>query len=208
MFNKKEIPIILVIMVILTLTISLIKSIEFFLYTLLAVFLVVIINLVAKKIICYYVDSEIEIKLWEIKRYGFKPKSYLKKPLPIGGILPFLITALTLGFTTWMACLVFEVTPKVYRAAKRHGLYRFSAMTESHIGLIAAAGIIANLVFAVIGYLLGFPEFAKISIFYAFFNMIPISNLDGNKIFFGSLVFWSFLAAIVLIGLAYVFLVV
>jgi Zn-dependent protease len=107
-----------------------------------------------------------------------------------------------------MACLVFDVKPKIYRAAKRHGLYSYSEMTESHIGLIAAVGVIASLVFAVIGYLMGFSEFSRLSIYFAFFNMIPISDLDGNKIFFGSLILWSFLAALVLIGLGYVFFLV
>ena len=81
-------------------------------------------------------------------------------------------------------------------------------MTEEHIGLIAASGIFANLFLGIIGYLIGFPLFAKLSIWFAFFNMIPISNLDGNKIFFGNLVLWSFLAIITLIGLGYTFLLV
>jgi Zn-dependent protease len=55
---------------------------------------------------------------------------------------------------------------------------------------------------------MGFSEFSRLSIYFAFFNMIPISDLDGNKIFFGSLILWSFLAALVLIGLGYVFFLV
>ena len=39
------------------------------------------------------------------------------------------------------------------------------------------------LIFGVVGYFLGFQEFAKLSLGFAFFNMIPLSNLDGNKIF-------------------------
>ena len=108
----------------------------------------------------------------------------------------------------WLASLAFEIKPKVYRAAKRHGLYSFSEVTEFQIGLIAAAGVLINLIFAVVGYLAGFPMFAKLNVWLAFFNMIPLSNLDGNKIFFGSLVIWSFLASVVLIGVAYVFLLI
>ncbi|MFH1612733.1 MAG: hypothetical protein ABIB46_03245, partial [bacterium] len=76
------------------------------------------------------------------------------------------------------------------------------------IAYIAAAGIFVNLLFAFLAYLIGFSEFAKLSIWFAFFNMIPISNLDGNKIFFGSKVLWSFLATITLIALGYTFLVI
>ncbi len=201
MLNKKEIIAIIVITLILGFTISLIKTLEIFLYTLGAIFLVLIINIVTKKVMSFYLDSEIEIKLWEIKQYGFKAHKSFKKPFPAGAFLPIITTAFTFGYITWMASLVFDMKPKVYRAAKRHGLYTFSEMTENHIGLIASAGILANLAFAIIGYLINFPEFAKLNIYYAFFNMLPISDLDGNKIFFGNLILWSFLASIVLIGL-------
>lgn len=203
MLNKKEIIAIVVITIVLGFAISLIKSLEIFLYTLLAVFFVLMINIFAKKIASFYLDSEIEIKLWEIKRYGFKAHRYFKKPFQAGIFLPIISSVLSFGYLTWMACLTFDVKPKIYRAAKRHKLYSFSEMTEHHLGLIAAAGILANLVFALIGYLIGFTDFAKINIYFAFFNMLPISDLDGNKIFFGNLVLWSFLAAIVLIGLFY-----
>jgi len=208
MLNIKEFSIIIVISIILALTISLIESLELFLYALLTIFLVILVNIFAKKIISFYLESEIEIKLWELKRYGFRTHDYLKKPFPAGAFFPIIITALTFGYVYWMACLVFETKPKVYRTAKRWGLYSFSEMTERHIGAIASAGIFANLIFGVIGYLIGFPEFARLNLYYAFFNMIPIGNLDGNKIFFGNIVLWSFLAILVLIGLGYALLLV
>ena len=205
MLNKKEIIVIAIVTLILAFTISLIETVEIFLYTLLAVFLVIIINITAKKVASFYLDSEIEIKLWEIKRYGFKANRHFKRPFPAGAFLPIIskIFLFPIHNFIWMASLVFNVKPKIYRAAKRHGLYSFSEMTESHLGLIASAGIIASLISAVIGYLIGFPDFARLSIYYAFFNMLPISELDGNKIFFGNIVLWSFLASIVLIGLFY-----
>jgi membrane-associated protease RseP (regulator of RpoE activity) len=146
-----------------------------------------------------------------MQRYGFKPHKHLKRPFPMGAFLPIIVAALTMGYVYWLATLVFDVKAKVYRAAKRHGLYSFTEMTEYHIGLIAAGGIVANLLFALIGYLIGFPEqmnFVSLSIFYALFNMLPISSLDGNKIFFGSIILWSFLATIVLIAVGLAFMIV
>ncbi len=75
-------------------------------------------------------------------------------------------------------------------------------MSENHIGAIAAAGIIVNLVFVLIGYLIGYEEFAKLNLYYVLFNMLPISDLDGNKIFFGNLITWTVLFAIILVILA------
>lgn len=205
MLNKNEILAIGVITLILAFTISLLKSMEIFLYTLLTVFLVIAINLIAKKVASFYLGTEIEVKIWEIKRYGFNVNRYFKRPFPAGAFFPIIVTAFSFGYLIWMASLVFEVKPNIYRKAKRHGLYAFSEMTEEHIGKIAAVGVLANLAFSILGYLMGYPDFARLNIYFAFFNMLPLSNLDGNKIFFGSMVLWSFLASLVLIGLGYVF---
>ena len=110
-----------------------------------------------------------------------------------------------------MASLVFDVKAKTYRAAKRHGLYRFSEMTEDHIGYIASAGIFANILLAIITYFIGLPiemNFVVLSIYYIFFNMIPVSDLDGNKILFGNMVLWAFLATLSLISLIAIFFVI
>ncbi len=209
MLNAKEAIIIIVSTLILSFSISLLEINNFFVISLM-IFLIIMVNIFVKKITSLYFDSEVEIKLWEMERYGLKPRQYFKKPIPIGLILPIVskILLFSLKNFVWMASLVFDVKPKVYRAAKRHGLYLFSEMTEDHIGYIAAAGILANLFFSVIGYLLGFQTFARLSIYYSFFNMIPISNLDGNKIFFGNLVLWFFLATIVLLGLIFAIFVI
>lgn len=208
MLDKKEITAVVIISIILAFTISLIKTTQIFSYVLLAVFLTIMLNIIGKKIASFYLDSEIKIKMWEISRWGYKPSYYFKKALAVGAILPIVLKFLTLGHFNWLACLTFEVKPKSYRAAKRYGTYAFSEMTEAHIGRIASWGIVTNLIFAIIGYLTGFPEFARLNIYYAAFNMIPLSNLDGNKIFFGNLVWWSFLGAIVLIALGYAFFLV
>ena len=203
MLNSRETSSLIIIIFILAITISFLRSIEIFLYILLAVFLTLVINISAKKIMSFYFDSQIEVKLWEIKRYGFHPGSYFKKAFPAGIFFPIIISAISFGNLFWMASLVFDVKPKIYRAAKRHGLYSYSEMTEGHIGLIAAAGVFANIVFAIIGYLIGFPEFARLNIYFAFFNILPLADLDGNKIFFGNLILWSFLATLILIGIGY-----
>jgi Zn-dependent protease len=166
------------------------------------------INIAAKKFLAYYLDSDIEVKIWGIKRFGFTPSKEFKKPFPMGIFLPIIISALTFGNAMWLASLVFDVKAKTYRAAKRHGLYSYSDITEYQIGLIAAAGIVANLIFAIIGYFAGWSIFTRLNIWYAFFNLIPLSDIDGNKIFFGNLVMWSFLATIATIAVVYAFILI
>ena len=208
MLNAKETLTIFIATIILALTLSFAKGAGFLLFALISVFLILVINTLAKKVTSFYLDSEIEVDVWKIQRYGFKSHEYLKRPFLAGIFFPIIFALLSFGKLVWMASLIFEVKPTSYRAAKRHGLYSYSEMTEDHIGYIAAMGIFANLLFAFIGYLLGFSEFSRLSIYYTFFNMLPISDLDGNKIFFGNIILWSFLAALVLIGLSYAFFLV
>ncbi len=208
MFKKREIITILAAILIIGISVSLITTWQIFIYTLLAIFIAFLVNILAKKMMSYYLDTEIEIKFWEIKRYGFSPKKQFKKAFPAGIFMPIIVSVLSLGSLMWLASLVFDIKPKLYRAAKRHGLYSFSEITEYQIGLIAAIGVFANLAFAIMGYLAGWTIFAQLNIWLAFFNMIPVSDLDGNKIFFGNLVIWSFLASITLIGLAFKFILI
>ena len=204
MLEKKEILVLLLITLVFAVTLSFLKM-DIFAEVLLAVFIVLVLNIAAKKMAAFYLESDIEIKLWRMERYGFKRHEYFKRPFEIGIFLPIIVSLVSLGNLLWMASMVFDVKPKVYRAAKRHGLYSFSEMTEAQIGMIAAAGVLINLVAAVIAYFLGFPLFARLNVYFAFFSMLPLSDLDGNKIFFGSMVLWSFLATLVLIGLGYAF---
>ena len=208
MLNLKEIYTLFGIILLLSITTSFLGGITLFLYSLLAISIIIFSNVFSKKITSDYLDAKIEIKLWEVKRYGYRVQDYFKKPILAGLIFPVAFILITIGYVKWMASLVFDVKPQIHRAAKRHGLYSFSEMTETHLGIIAASGIIINMIFAGVGYLLNFTLLTQLSIYYIFFNMIPISNLDGNKIFNGNIVLWSFLAILTLIGITATIMVI
>lgn len=217
MIKPKEFAFLVLVALITAFAVALTKNLALdltlFLYALLGIFIILILNIIIKKTIAYFLESEIEIKIWEIKRFGFKPGDYFKKAFPMGIFMPLISKILFFGLNgfVWMASLVFDVKAKAYHAAKRHGMYSFSEMTEDHIGRIAAAGIITNLILAFLFYFIGGEFgliFAKLNIWFAFFNMMPLSDLDGNKIFFGNLALWSFLAVITLIGLGYTFFLI
>jgi Zn-dependent protease len=214
MIKKREALILALIILIITLSINLslnlIKEWKNFCYSLAVVSVVILANVFAKKIMAYRLDSEIEMKVWEVGKFGFTKEKHSKKPFPLGAFLPIISKIILFPFKSfvWMASLVFDVKPRIYRGAKRFGLYTFSEVTESHLGLIAASGIIVNLILAVIGYFAGFPLFARLNVYYAFFNIIPVSELDGNKIFFGNLILWSFLASLVFIGMLFAIFII
>ena len=211
MLNLKEFSIIVFVSIVLAFTFTITTNFENYPYILLSLLIIILVNVFAKKTAAFFLESEIEIRLWEISRYGFKSHKRFKRNFPAGLAFPIFLTAITLGYFQWMASLVFDVKAKTYRAAKRHGLYRFSEMTEDHIGYIASAGIFANILLAIITYFIGLPiemNFVVLSIYYIFFNMIPVSDLDGNKILFGNMVLWAFLATLSLISLIAIFFVI
>jgi Zn-dependent protease len=213
MINKREIAALIISSIVIAFSVALFDNLSMFLWILLGVFILIIVNVLVKKFVAYMLEAEIEMKIWEIRRFEFKAHQHWKNAFPLGAFMPVLskIIFFPLNGFAWMASLVFETKAKAYHAAKRHGIYSFSEMTEEHIGRIAAAGVFVNLLIAFIFYFVGGDFgtlFAKLNIWFAFFNMIPISDLDGNKIFFGNLVLWSFLAVITLIGLGYTFFLV
>ncbi len=167
--------------------------IAFFLFLLFGA-IVVLVNVFTKKIVAYVLDSEVEMKTWMWQRYGVYTKSYLKKPVPLGFLLPLLLSLITLGYVKFFGFLEYEVYASKSRASKRIGNVRFSELTETHIGAVGAFGILANLVLGLAAYLLALPDLARFSAYFAFANILPLSKLDGVKIFFGSRVAWFVLA--------------
>ena len=168
--------------------------------------IIVAASILAKKIVAYHYEADIKIKFWELYRFGFRKDAHLKKPTPMVW-LPIILTLLSRGTIWWMSILSFDIEAKPERVSKRHGLYRFSEMTERHIAIISLWGVIACLVLSVIGYLLGFEYFAKLSTYYAAWSLLPFSNLDGTKIFFGNRSTWFTISLLTLFFLVAAFMI-
>jgi hypothetical protein len=167
---------------------------------------IIAVSVYAKKGVAYLLDANAEQELWTVKRYGILPHQHFKNPLPAGIIVPLVFTLATLGFFKFMAVLSYEARALRARAARRFGYYSFIEMTDWHNALIGAGGILGILILAIVAYTLpikGLEPLARLCAYYAFFNMIPFSKLDGTQIFFGSKVLYTILATITLIFTAY-----
>ena len=204
MLTKKEIISILIAVVIFGFVTSFSENITSFQknFPLMLLFGLITISIytLGKKAMAYRFDSENEIKIWSFKRYGLYERSHFKNPIPVGIILPFLLSVLSLGRIPWLAILQSEEKSLSTKAVRRHDFYSFSELTDWQIGLISASGILACLAFSVIAYFINLPELARLNVYYAAFNLIPLGKLDGTKIFFGSKgVLWIALASLCLI---------
>ncbi len=166
--------------------------------------IILAVNILAKKLVARSLDSDVEHRIWSISRYGLRKPHRLRTEVSAGIFVPLFFTIITLGMVKVMSILVYETKVLKRRAAKRFGYYSFTAMTDWHNALIGAAGIIALLALSIIAYIVpGAEPLAKLAAYYAFFNIIPWSNLDGTQIFFGSRVLYAVLATITIIFTAY-----
>lgn len=179
---------------------------EIFINSLVIFAVILVVYVASKKAMAWYLESEEETRILMLQRYGYYERSYLKTKIPIGLILPFVLSILSLGVVKWFGVLESEIRGTKARAARRHDYYSFAELTEWHIALISAAGIFGMFILAIIAYLLNFPEVSKLAIYYAAFNMIPLGGLDGLKVFFGSRPLFSIIWIINIIGLVYAWL--
>jgi Zn-dependent protease len=204
MITGKEITGLLLALIVLAFANSFI-NLTLFINSLIIFAVILIVYVTAKKLTAYYYEAEEESKIWTFQRYGLYERSYFKTPVPIGIILPFLLSILSFGYIKWFAVTESEIKPTPERAVKRDDIFSFSEMTEYHLAVISAAGIFFSLLISPIAYILNFPELTRAGIYFASFNMLPLGKLDGSRIFYGSRILWTVLAVLCLMGLGYAF---
>jgi len=177
--------------------------------------IIILTNVITKRIAAPYYSIKIRHKIWEFQRFGFIEKSKLKKPFPIGLLFPIIISILTLGLIKMMVFLQFNYknVPKT-RILKKRGFHRFKEINESDLAFTAAWGFYSLLFIAIIGILiraifnLNFgTSLALYSIAYGLWNIFPISNLDGTKLFFGSPLTWIILIILYVLFLGLVIII-
>lgn len=173
------------------------------------VFAIIILVIVvgAQKGAAYLLDADATHSWWSVSWFGLQAHQHFKKPVLTGVFVPLLFSVLTLGLVKIPTFLTYETRALKTRAAKRFGYYSFTEMTDWHNGVIGAAGIFAALFISLIAYISGYEYLMKLAAYYAFFNMIPISNLDGAQIFFGSRILWATLAFLTIVFTAFAFVI-
>ena len=167
---------------------------------------VVVLPLLLRKAFAYSLDASVKHRVWHFYRFGIYPGQHFKKEYPFGIIVPgfFAILGLLASFPIMvLTFLTYETRALKHRAAKRFGYYSYTEMTDWHNALIGASAIVVLLVISLVGYIGNFEVLAKLAAYYAFWNMIPFSDLDGTQIYFGNKVLYYVLAITTLIFTLY-----
>ncbi|MEK6885752.1 MAG: hypothetical protein AABX17_02190 [Nanoarchaeota archaeon] len=173
---------------------------------------IILISIFAKKIAAKKIHTEIEHKIWEFQRYWFSKGSHLRHPVLIGFFLPALLGFLSGGAIKFLTFLEFNSKELPGKATKRFGIKRFSTMLEWDDARIGFFGLVAVMALAIIAKFLisfqAFPfiELSKYALYFAIYNIIPFSTLDGMKILMGSRPLYIFsLGLLILTGLVVFF---
>ncbi|MBS3095359.1 hypothetical protein J4231_01645 [Candidatus Woesearchaeota archaeon] len=154
--------------------------------------------------------SETEYEIWSIKRYWFTPYAafpkkifgkYTINSIPLGIIISLFTTLITNGLFYIIPLSSFKAIEKTHLRV----VSKFKHLTYFEEAKIASASIILLTIMAII-----LTSFGKSSTFtmlstmlfvFVLYSMIPVSTLDGSKIFFGSLALY--LAVFAFIVLSY-----
>ena len=160
--------------------------------------------MITKKIAGPFYDLKVEHKVLEFKRWGVYVRSKFHSPIPMGLILPFFFSIISLGMIKPFTLLQSDYENLMKRRIRRRrgeSDYRRVEVNEVDPAFTVAWGFVALLILAIIATIIKQPELAKYSIYYGIWNLIPFGNLDGMKLFFGSLVNWTLLTIIYIVSL-------
>ncbi|GEM_PF-1603834 len=140
-------------------------------------------------------DALVEYELWGIRRVWFTGNGLLHRPLYLGTLIAILMTLSSKGAFFFTALGNHKITE---RGSARVGR-RLTRLNYSEEAQIISAGIFANIFLAILGIFLGrifhfnAQQFVNINFYLILFNLFPLSNLDGAKLFFGSLLGYIFM---------------
>ncbi len=163
--------------------------------------LIAVIACVAtSKFVANEFGCDAEFRLWTMDRYGFERKHYLRKTMPTWILVPLFLVFISWGYIKWLGLLVFDIGHST-RVAKGRD---YTEMTEWELALIAFYGLLTNVALAIISKFLGWDAFSSLNIWFVFFNLLPISELNGTKILHGSIMLWIF--SIVLVSIMIILL--
>jgi hypothetical protein len=200
-FNKKELSWIIIAIIILGFIIEFSTK-----YTLnskgfIYAAIIILTSVLIKNLAADYFYVLIEHKIWSFRQFWWHERSRFKNPIPIGLIIPFFVALISIGSLKVMTLLQFDGEPSKKKLLKKRGTKKYSEVNESDLAFISAWASWGLLLLAFFATLIKQPELAKYSIYYGIWNLLPISKLDGSRLFFGSFINWVFLVMIYIISL-------
>jgi Zn-dependent protease len=148
----------------------------------LAIFAVIIlVNVVAKKITAHYLEVNSSVHIWDFRQYWFAESWKFARPAPIGLLLPPILIVFTYGAIKWLGMLQTEFEAKLTKLIRKRKPWSYPGLRNLDVSLILLAGFLANIILALLAVKLS-PQLAALTLLYCFYNLIPIGKLDGFQL--------------------------
>ena len=209
MFTKNEVRDLLISILVLTFIFAFDDQNSIFIFedwilNFLEILIIILIVVLFRELVIKFFASRHEViseyRLWNVERLWFGGSGKLPFTFPFGVIASLILTVVSRGNFYFTAIGVHNLTENksARTGRKKPGLSYFEEMQ------IACSGIFSTLVLAIIFVLLGraldfnITSIVNICFFIVLFNMIPLSDLDGAKIFFGSILTYIFLLVFII----------
>lgn len=209
MLNKKEILALVVSIFILSFVFgfddgSSIFELNHWLFNFFKIFLLVGISILFRELIVKLFASRHECRseyeIWNVKQVWFNTR--LKFGFPFGVLFSLILAIASKGnffFTAIGSHKIIE--NKTARVGRK-----FQSLQYYEEAQIASMGILASLFVSIIAMIVGeifdinISGFVIINFYLALFNMLPFSDLDGAKIFFGSIFMYTYLLVFIVVA--------
>ena len=121
MFTKKEVTWIIIAIIIFGFVIEVTYELELSFIGFLWASLIILPGVFIRKIAASHYSIKIEHKIWMFKQFGWYKRSQLKKPFPIGLLIPFFVTLITLGSIKILTLLQFDAENLRKKRALKYG---------------------------------------------------------------------------------------
>ncbi len=142
--------------------------------------------------------AETQFQIWSMYRYGLKRQKTVKQGIPVGVIIPLIVTIVTLGR---IACGTVASSHVQTNERLRLGR-KLQEITDFEKAMILAAGPYTAMIISVIMPMFDPSSFAllfkKAGLVLAISNMLPLPGLDGMKIFLSSPALYIFSVVLII----------
>src|SRR3989338_2560131 len=165
-----------------------------FIRALISAAIILLVYEISHKVSAKRYCAETEYEIWAIKRYGFwrsakfpvKILNFTISSFPLGIVLSVIATLLSNGLFYLTPISSFKIIEKPHLriGAKFKGLTYFEEAKISSFSIIIL--IILALMLNTISPNIIFNQLTLMIFVFIGYNLLPISTLDGSKIFFGS----------------------
>lgn len=160
------------------------------------VFISLFFKEIVMKLFAMRYRTRVEIELWCAKQFWFSRASKferfkMKRGLPLGIFLALYLSFLSFGRIFFTAVFNHQLTEdrnaRIGRSWKR--------LTEYEEAMIMLVGFLASMLLVIAAKILDFGRLYDVNLWLIVFNLLPISRLDGSKMFFSSRPMYIFFVA-------------